>query len=50
MELEKFLKQQDNMSKKLYKHLIETNYENISERIKKAQKKSPARKLHGKQN
>ena len=38
------------MSKKLYEHLISTNYENISERIKKAQKKSTARKVHGKQN
>lgn len=38
------------MSKKLYEHLISTNYENISERIKKAQKKSPARKIHGKQD
>lgn len=38
------------MSTKIYKHLISTNYENISERIKKAQKKSTARKVHGKQN
>lgn len=38
------------MSKKLYEHLISTNYENISERVKKAQKKSTARKIRGKQD
>ena len=38
------------MSKKLYEHLISTNYEKISDRIKKAQKKSTARNVHGKQN
>ena len=38
------------MSKKLYEHLISTNYENISERIKKAQKKNTTREVRGKQN
>ncbi len=38
------------MSKKLYEHLISTNYENISDKIKKAQKKSPAHNVHGKSN
>ena len=39
-----------NMSTKIYKHLTSTNYENISEKIKKAQKKSPAHNVHGKSN
>ena len=38
------------MSKKLYEHLISINYEDISERIKKAQKKNTARNIRGKQN
>ena len=33
------------MSTKIYKHLISTNYENIHNKIKKAQKKAGARKV-----
>ena len=38
------------MSKKLYDHIISTNYANINAKIKKATKKSGARKISGKQN
>lgn len=33
------------MSKKLYEHLISINYENIYNKIKKAQKKAGAHKV-----
>ena len=38
------------MSKKLYDHLILTNYAEINTKIKKETKKSGARKVHRKQN
>ena len=38
------------MSKKLYEHLISTNYANINTKIKKATKKNPPRKVPGNKN
>ena len=38
------------MSKRLYDHIISTNYANINTKIKEATKKSGARKVFRKQN
>ena len=38
------------MSKKLYEHIISTNYANINTKIKKATKKSPPRKVSSDDN
>ena len=38
------------MSKKLYDHIISTNYANINTKIQKEKKKNKARKVSRKQN